>query len=179
MNSFSSPNRHLIKSPEAIEKMRVAGRLAAEVLTMITPHVKAGVNTLELDKLCHDYIVNVQNAIPACLGYGGGHGRKPFPAVICTSVNHVVCHGIPSESKILKNGDIINIDVTVIKDGYHGDTSKMFIIGEGSVLANRICAVAQEAMYKGMQAVKAGSYVGDIGAAIQKYVESERFSVVR
>lgn len=179
MNSFSSPNRHLIKSPDAIEKMRVAGRLAAEVLTMITPFVKAGVSTLELDKICHDYIVNVQNAIPACLGYGGGHGRKPFPAVICTSVNHVVCHGIPSETKILKNGDIVNIDVTVIKDGYHGDTSKMFIIGEGSILANRICAVAQEAMYKGMETVKAGSYVGDIGAAIQKYVESERFSVVR
>ena len=179
MNSFTSPYQHLIKTPEAIEKMRVAGRLAAEVLNMITPYVKAGVSTLELDKLCHEYIVNVQDAIPACLGYGGGHGRKPFPNVICTSVNHVVCHGIPSESKILKNGDIINIDVTVIKDGYHGDTSKMFTIGEGSILANRISAVAQEAMYKGMETVHHGSYVGDIGFAIQKYVEAERFSVVR
>ena len=179
MNSFSSPNRHLIKSPEAIEKMRVAGRLAADVLMMIKPYIKAGVSTLELDKICHDYIVNEQDAIPACLGYGGGHGRKPFPAVICTSVNHVVCHGIPSESKILKNGDILNIDVTVIKDGYHGDTNMMYMIGEPSILASRLSAVAQEAMYKGIETVKAGSYVGDIGAAIQKSVESERFSVVR
>ncbi|MEC7120901.1 MAG: type I methionyl aminopeptidase [Pseudomonadota bacterium] len=179
MNSLITPPTSLIRSADDIEKMRIAGRLAAEVLDMITPHVQAGISTAALDQLCHEYIVNVQQAIPACLNYGGGRGRKPFPNVICTSVNHVVCHGIPSDSKILKNGDIINIDVTVIKDGFHGDTSKMFIIGEGSILAKRICQVAQEALYRGMKTVKAGSYVGDIGAAIQKYVESQRFSVVR
>lgn len=179
MNSLNAPPRTLIKSAEDIEGMRVAGKLAAEVLDMITPYVKAGVSTLELDTLCHDYIVDVQQAIPACLGYGGARGRKPFPNSICTSVNHVVCHGIPSDTKILKNGDIMNLDVTVIKNGYHGDTSKMFVIGEGSVLANRITQIAQEAMYRGMKVVKAGAYIGDIGEAIQKYVEAERFSVVR
>ena len=179
MNSTYEAPRRLIKTPDEIEKMRVAGRLAAEVLDMIKPHVKAGVSTLELDTICHDYIVNVQNAIPACLGYGAAPGRPAFQHVICTSVNHVVCHGIPSESKILKNGDILNIDVTVIKDGYHGDTNMMYIVGEGSVLANRICHVAQEAMYRGIETVKPGSTIGDIGYAIQKYVESERFSVVR
>lgn len=173
MNSLITPPYSLIKSADDIAKMRTAGRLAAEVLDMIAPHVKAGVSTAELDQICHDYIVNVQQAIPAPLNYRG------FPKSICTSVNHVVCHGIPSEAKFLKNGDIINIDITVIKDGFHGDTSKMFIIGEGSVLAQRICQVAQEAMYRGMKTVKAGSYVGDIGAAIQKYVEAQRFSVVR
>ena len=173
MNSLITPPYSLIKSAEDIEKMRIAGRLAAEVLDMITPHVKAGVSTAELDQICHDYITNVQQAIPAPLNYRG------FPKSICTSVNHVVCHGIPSEGKFLKTGDIINIDITVIKDGFHGDTSKMFIIGEGSVLAQRICTIAQEAMYRGMKTVKAGSYVGDIGAAIQKYVEAQRLSVVR
>lgn len=173
MNSLITPPYSLIKSADDIAKMRTAGRLAAEVLEMITPHVKAGVSTAELDQICHDYIVNVQQAIPAPLNYRG------FPKSICTSVNHVVCHGIPSEGKFLKNGDIINIDITVIKDGFHGDTSKMFIIGEGSVLAQRICKIAQEAMYLGMKTVKAGSYVGDIGAAIQKYVEAQRLSVVR
>lgn len=173
MNSLITPPRSLIKSSDDIDKMRVAGRLAAEVLTMIAPYVKAGVTTEDLNRICHDYIVNVQNAIPAPLNYRG------FPKSICTSVNHVVCHGIPTDSKVLKNGDIINIDITVIKDGFHGDTSQMFIIGEGSVLAQRLCNIAQEAMYKGMATVKAGSYVGDIGAAIQKYVEAERFSVVR
>jgi methionyl aminopeptidase len=173
MNSLITPPRSLIRSADDIEKMRVAGRLAAEVLGMIAPHVKAGVTTQQLDDICHDYIVNVQGAIPAPLNYRG------FPKSICTSVNHVVCHGIPSDSKILKNGDIINIDITVIKDGFHGDTSQMFMIGETSVLAQRLCRVAQEAMYRGMATVKHGSYVGDIGAAIQKYVEGERFSVVR
>lgn len=173
MNSLITPPRSLIKSSDDIDKMRVAGRLAAEVLTMIAPYVKAGVTTEDLNRICHDYIVNVQHAIPAPLNYRG------FPKSICTSVNHVVCHGIPTDSKVLKNGDIINIDITVIKDGFHGDTSQMFIIGEGSVLAQRLCNIAQEAMYKGMATVKAGSYVGDIGAAIQKYVEAERFSVVR
>lgn len=160
--------------------MRVAGRLAAEVLDMIKPHIKPGVSTLELDTICHDYIVNKQDAIPACLGYGAAPGRPAFQHVICTSVNHVVCHGIPSASKILKKGDILNIDVTVIKDGYHGDTNMMYVVGgETSIIAERLCKVAQEAMYRGMETVKPGSTIGDIGAAIQKYVESERFSVVR
>jgi methionyl aminopeptidase len=137
--------------------MRVAGRLAAEVLDMIKPHIKPGVSTLELDTICHDYIVNVQNAIPACLGYGAAPGRPAFQHTICTSVNHVVCHGIPSADKILKKGDILNIDVTVIKDGYHGDTNMMYIVGgETSILANRLCHVAQEAMYRGIEAVKPG-----------------------
>jgi methionyl aminopeptidase len=173
MNSLITPPRSLIKSDNDIAKMRVAGKLAAEVLDMIAPYVKAGISTGELDRMCHDYIVNVQQAIPAPLNYRG------FPKSICTSVNHVVCHGIPSDTKVLKNGDIINIDITVIKDGFHGDTSKMFTVGEGSVLAERLNRVAQEAMYRGMQTVKHGSYVGDIGAAIQKYVEGERLSVVR
>ena len=163
-----------IKTPEQIEKMRVAGRLAAEVLEMIEPHVKAGVSTGELDRICHDYIVNVQQAIPAPLNYHG------FPKSICTSVNHVICHGIPNDNPPLKEGDILNIDITVIKDGYHGDTNMMYIVGgETSILANRLCQVAQEAMYRGMATVKDGSYLGDVGYAIQQYVESERFSVVR
>ncbi len=172
MNSFIQPPS-LIKSAEDIEKMRTAGKLAAEVLGMIAPYVKAGVTTAELDQICHDYIIGTQGAIPAPLNYRG------FPKSICTSVNHVVCHGIPSDSKVLKNGDMMNIDVTVIKDGFHGDTSEMFFIGEASILAKRLSNVAQEAMYRGMQTVKEGSYVGDIGAAIQSYVESQRFSVVR
>lgn len=180
MNSTYEAPRRLIKTPDEIEKMRTAGRLAADILDMIKPHIKPGVSTLELDTICHDYIVNVQEAIPACLGYGGAPGRAPFQHSICTSVNHVVCHGIPSESKILKKGDILNIDVTVIKDGYHGDTNMMYIVGgETSILAERLCKVAQEAMYRGMETVKPGSTIGDIGHAIQKYVESERFGVVR
>lgn len=180
MNStYTAPSR-LIKTPEEIEKMRIAGRLAAEVLDMIKPYIQPGVSTLELDRICHDHIVNVQQAIPACLGYGAAPGRPAFQHTICTSVNHVVCHGIPSAEKILKKGDILNIDVTVIKDGYHGDTNMMYVVGgETSILANRLCNVAQEAMYRGMQTVRAGSFIGDIGYAIQKYVESERFSVVR
>lgn len=162
-----------IKSALEIEKMRVAGRLAAEVLEMIEPHVKPGITTNELNQICHDYIVNDQQAIPAPLNYHG------FPKSICTSVNSVVCHGIPND-KALKNGDLINIDITVIKDGYHGDTNMMYVVGgETSILANRLCKVAQEAMYRGMATVRDGSYLGDIGHAIQKYVESERFSVVR
>jgi methionyl aminopeptidase len=161
-----------IKNANEIEKMRVAGRLAAEVLEMIAPHVKAGVTTDELNRICHDYIVNVQKAIPAPLNYRG------FPKSICTSVNHVVCHGIPSD-KILKNGDIINIDVTVIKDGYHGDTSKMFIVGEGSILANRLCQITYECMWKGISMVKPGARLGDIGHIIQKHAESNHYSVVR
>ena len=178
-NTYQAPRR-LIKTPDEIEKMRVAGRLAAEVLDMIKPHIVPGVTTLELDTICHDYIVNQQQAIPACLGYGAAPGRPAFQHVICTSVNHVVCHGIPSDSKKLKKGDILNIDVTVIKDGYHGDTNMMYIVGgETSILANRLCKVAQEAMYRGIETVKPGSTIGDIGHVIQKYVESERFGVVR
>lgn len=163
----------LIKTPEEIEKMRVAGRMAAEVLEMIEPYVKAGVSTEELNRICHDYIVNELDAIPAPLNYHG------FPKSICTSVNQVICHGIPSESKILKNGDIINIDITVIKDGYHGDTSKMFIIGEAKIQARRLCQVTQECLYKALRIVKPGTTLGDIGEVIQKHAEASGFSVVR
>jgi methionyl aminopeptidase len=161
------------KTPEQIERMRVAGRLAAEVLQVVAPHVKAGVTTAELDRICHDHIVNVQKAIPANVGYKG------FPKTVCTSVNHVVCHGIPSESKVLKDGDILNIDVTVLKDGWHGDTSRMFVVGEPSVLARRLVGVTREAMFRGIRAVRPGATLGDIGHAIQEFVEAERFSVVR
>ena len=162
-----------IKNPEEIELMRVAGRLAAEVLRMIAPHVKPGVTTAALDTICHDYIVNVQQAIPANVGYKG------FPKSVCTSVNNVICHGIPSDAKVLKDGDIVNIDVTVIKDGWHGDTSRMYVIGTPSVMAQRLVDVTREAMYRGIRTVKPGATLGDIGAAIQTYAESERFSVVR
>ncbi|MDH3309723.1 MAG: type I methionyl aminopeptidase [Gammaproteobacteria bacterium] len=161
-----------VKTPAEIEKMRVAGRLAADVLSMIRPHVKAGITTGELDKICHDYIVNVQEAIPAPLNYKG------YPRSICTSVNHQVCHGIPGDKK-LKKGDIINIDVTVIKDGYHGDTSKMFIIGEPSVQAKRLIQVTHECMVKGIETVRPGTRLGDIGHAIQHHAEAYGFSVVR
>lgn len=161
-----------IKTPDEIAKMRVAGKLAAEVLEMIGPYVQAGVTTDELNHICHDYMVNVQHATPATLNYHG------FPKSICTSVNHVVCHGIPGDKK-LKNGDIINIDVTVIKDGYHGDTSKMFFVGQPSILAKRLTQVTQECMYQGIKLVKPGIRLGDIGSAIQKHAEANRFSVVR
>lgn len=162
-----------IKTPEDIAKMREAGRLAAEVLEMIGEHVQPGVTTEELDRICHDHIVNKQNAVPACLGYRG------FPKSVCTSVNHVICHGIPSDKKALKKGDIINIDVTVIKDGWHGDTSKMFYVGEPSVLARRLVETTRECMLTGIRMVKPGVRLGDIGHAIQKHAEAERFSVVR
>ncbi|WP_341303511.1 type I methionyl aminopeptidase [Pseudomonas sp. TMP25] len=161
-----------IKTPDEIEKMRVAGRLAAEVLEMIGEHVKAGVTTETLDRICHDYIVDVQQAIPAPLNYKG------FPKSICTSVNHVVCHGIPND-KPLKDGDVINIDVTVIKDGYHGDTSKMFMVGKVPEWAERLAAITQECMYKGIALVKPGTRLGDIGEVIQKHAEKNGFSVVR
>jgi methionyl aminopeptidase len=162
-----------IKTPEQIEKMRIAGRLAAEVLEMIATHVKPGVTTEELDTLCHDHIVDVQKAIPANVGYKG------FPKTLCTSVNNVICHGIPDSRKTLKNGDIVNIDVTVIKDGYHGDTSRMYFVGEPSVLARRLVDVTLEAMLRGIATVRPGTKLGDIGHAIQSYVEAQRFSVVR
>ena len=161
-----------LKTPEDIEKMRIAGRLAAEVLEMIGPHVKPGVTTEELDRLCHDYIVNEQQAIPAPLNYKG------FPKSICTSINQVVCHGIPGE-KPLKNGDTLNIDVTVIKDGYHGDTSKMFHVGTVPVWAERLSQVTQECLYKAIEIVRPGTKLGDIGAVIQKHAEKNGFSVVR
>ncbi|MFV2059550.1 MAG: type I methionyl aminopeptidase [Gammaproteobacteria bacterium] len=161
-----------IKSPDEIVKMRIAGKLAADVLEMIEPHVKAGITTDELDSICHDYIVNEQNAIPAPLNYHG------FPKSICTSVNHVVCHGIPA-NKRLKNNDIINIDITVIKDEYHGDTSKMFFIGEPSIEAKRIVKISHECLLLGIEQVKPGAHLGDIGYAIQHYAESQQCSVVR
>jgi methionyl aminopeptidase len=161
------------KTPDQIEHMREAGRLAGEVLAMIEPHVCAGVTTEELDRICHDYMVEVQKVVPACLGYKG------FPKSICTSVNHVICHGIPSAQKTLKDGDIVNVDVTVIKDGFHGDTSRMFYVGEPSIMAKRLCETAWEAMWRGIRTVRPGTTLGDLGHAIQRYVESERFSVVR
>ena len=162
----------IIKTPEEIEKMRVAGRLAAEVLEMIGEHVQPGITTDELDSICHDFIVNEQKAIPAPLNYRG------FPKSICTSVNHQVCHGIPGE-KMLKKGDIVNIDITVIKDGFHGDTSKMFFVGQPSVLAKRLVEITHQALFRGIEMVKPGAKLGDIGHAIQTYVESNHYSVVR
>ena len=162
-----------IKSQSDIKKMRVAGKLASEVIDMIGSYVKSGISTEELNEICHDYIIKVQQAVPAPLNYKG------FPRSICTSVNHQVCHGIPSKDKILKNGDIINIDITVIKDGFHGDTSKMFLIGKPSVLANRLCRVAKECMYKAIEIVEPGLHIGDIGAVIQEHAHKNNFSVVR
>ena len=161
-----------IKTPDDIAKMRIAGRLAAEVLEMIEEHVQVGVTTDELNTICHDHIVNVQKAIPAPLNYNG------FPKSICTSINHVVCHGIPND-KPLKDGDIINIDITVIKDGYFGDTSKMFLVGNTPEWANRLCQVTQECLYKGIEIVRPGTRLGDIGAVIQQHAESNGYSVVR
>jgi methionyl aminopeptidase len=162
-----------IKTPEEIEKMRIAGRMAADVLDMIGDYVKPGVSTGELDDICHRYIVEEQKAIPACLGYKG------FPKSICTSVNHVICHGIPSSKKLLKSGDIVNIDITVIYEGFHGDTSKMFFIGKPSVAAERLVRVTQECMYIGIDMVKPGARLGDIGHAIQRHAETNHYSVVR
>lgn len=161
-----------IKNEEEIAKMRIAGRLAADVLDMITPYVQMGVTTEELDQRCHDYIVDVQKAYPASLNYHG------FPKSMCTSVNHVICHGIPGPKK-LKKGDILNIDVIVEKDGYHGDTSKMFLLGEPSILAKRLVQVTHEALWIGINMVKPGNRLGDIGAAIQQHVEKNHYSVVR
>ncbi len=162
----------IIKTAEEIEKMRTAGRLASQVLQMIGEHVEPGVTTDKLNEICHDYIVNEQGAIPAPLNYRG------FPKSICTSVNHVVCHGIPGEKK-LKKGDIVNIDVTVIKDGYHGDTSRMFFVGEPSVRAKRLVELTYECMSLGIEMVKPGQLLGNIGHAIQKHAEANHFSVVR
>ncbi len=162
-----------------VEGMRAAGRAAASVLEMIGEHVTPGVTTETLNEICHDFIVNELDCTPAPLNYGGGGGQQPFPKSICTSVNHVVCHGIPSPGKKLKSSDVLNIDITVIKDGYHGDTSKMFFVGEGSILAKRLVQTTQECLYKGIEAVRTGAYLGDIGHAIQQHAEANRFSVVR
>ena len=161
-----------IKTADEIDKMRVAGRLAAEVLEMVAPYVQAGVTTDELDQRCHHHIVEVQQAIPAPLNYHG------FPKSICTSVNHVVCHGIPGD-RSLKNGDIVNVDITVIKDGFHGDTSQMFVVGEASLKARRLVDTAYECLRVGIALVRPGARLGDIGAAIQTLAESRNFSVVR
>lgn len=161
-----------IKTLEQQEKMRIAGKLASEVLDLIGDYVKPGVSTLELDEICNDYIVNTQETIPANVGYRG------FPATTCTSINHVVCHGIPNE-KGLKNGDILNIDVTVIKDGYHGDTSRMFVVGKASNQAKKLIDVTYQSMCAGIMAVKPGNKLGDIGYAIQKHAENNYYSVVK
>ena len=161
------------KTPDQIQAMRVAGQLAAEVLTLLDEVVKPGISTGEIDKIVHDHIVDVQKGIPATLGYHG------FPASCCTSINHVVCHGIPAADKILKDGDIVNIDVTVIKDGYHGDTSKMYFVGKPKPHLERLVRITQECMYLGIEQVKPGARLGDIGAVIQQHAEKNNYSVVR
>ena len=166
-----------LKSPPEIEGMRVAGRLASEVLDFITPHVKPGISTGQLDRLCHDYMVREQGTVPAPLNYAPP-GHRPYPKSICTSVNHQVCHGVPGD-KVLRAGDIVNIDITVIKDGWHGDTSRMFYVGEPTVQARRLCETTYECMWKGIVLVRPGASLGDIGAAIQRHAESRGFSVVR
>ena len=162
-----------IKTEEEIARMRIAGRLAAEVLELIAPYVEPGITTGELDRICHDHIVNKQKAIPAPLNYNG------FPKSICTSPNQVVCHGIPSDGKKLKKGDIVNIDITVIKDGFHGDTSAMFQVGEVANHAQRLIRVTQECLYKAIDIVRPGTHLGDIGHVIQQHAEGLHYSVVR
>jgi len=167
-----------IKSADEIEKMRVAGKLAAEVLDFIAPYIKPGVTTEQIDRLCHDYMVKQQGTIPAPLNYAPP-GYTPYPKSICTSVNHVICHGVPSESKKLKPGDIVNVDITVIKDGYHGDTSRMFYVGEPSIQARRLCEITHECMWLGIKEIAPGKHLGDIGHVIQRHAESNGYSVVR
>jgi|TARA_B110000037_G_scaffold113392_1_gene130552 methionyl aminopeptidase len=166
-----------IKNSEDIKKMRVAGKLASEVLDFITPFIKPNITTGEIDKICHDYMVDNQKTIPAPLNYAPP-GHSPYPKSVCTSVNHQICHGIPGP-KSLKNGDIVNIDITVIKDGYHGDTSRMFYVGEPSIQAKRLCEITYQAMWLGINKVRPGAHLGDIGHVIQTYAESHGFSVVR
>lgn len=167
-----------IKTPEDIEGLRTAGRLAAELLDYITPFVKPGVTTGELDELLHDYTVNVQDCIPACLGYQPP-GMTPYPATSCISINHVVCHGIPSKTKKLKAGDIVNIDVTSIKNGYHGDTSRMFVVGKPTVAGQRLVDLAFQTMWAGIDAIRPGGHFNDIGIACEKFVRANGISVVR
>ena len=167
-----------IKTPEDIEGMRIAGRLAGEVLDDIEPFVKPGVSSGELDRLCHDYMVNVQGCVPAPLNYAPP-GYQPYPKSICASVNHQVCHGVPND-RPLKRGDIVNLDITTIKDGWHGDTSRMFVVGgEASILAKRLCQITFECLWQGIAQVRPGAHLGDIGAAIQRHAERNGFSVVR
>ena len=166
-----------IKNEDDIKGMRVAGKLAAEVLDYIEPYVKPGVSTGELDRLCHEYMINVQGSIPAPLHYCPP-GYTPFPKAICTSINDVVCHGIPGD-KVLKSGDVLNIDITVIKDGYHGDTSRMFFVGEPSILARRLSEVTFECMWLGISKIRPGAHLGDIGYVIQQHAEKAGYSVVR
>jgi methionyl aminopeptidase len=165
------------KSPEEIARMRIAGRLAAEVLDYVTPFIKPGVTTGRLNDLCHEYMVKVQGTTPAPLNYAPP-GYKPFPKSICTSVNHQVCHGIPGD-RVLKPGDILNIDVTVIKDGFHGDSSRMYYVGEPSIQARRLAEITYECMWRGIEQVRAGAQLGDLGAAIQLHAEKHGYSVVR
>jgi len=167
----------VLKSGDEIESMRVAGRLAAEVLDYVAAFVKPGVTTGEIDRICHDYMVDVQGTVPAPLNYAPP-GYKPYPRSICTSVNHQVCHGVPGD-KMLKGGDILNIDITVIKDGFHGDTSRMFYVAEPSIQARRLCDVTFECMWLGITQIRPGGFLGDIGAAIQRHAESHGYSVVR
>ena len=162
-----------LKTSEEISKMRIVGKLAAEVLEMIEEFVEPGVSTGELDRICHDFITKEQNAIPAPLNYNG------FPKSICTSVNHVICHGIPNDQKILKSGDIINIDITVIKDEFHGDTSKMFLVGKTPEHAKRLVKVTQECLYKAIALVRPGATLGDLGSVIQQHGEAHNYSIVR
>jgi len=166
-----------IKNSEDIKKMRVAGKLASEVLDYITQFIKPNITTEEIDKICHDYMVNEQKTIPAPLNYAPP-GHSPYPKSVCTSVNHQICHGIPGP-KSLKKGDVVNIDITVIKDGYHGDTSRMFYVGEPSIQAKRLCEITYQSMWLGIKEVKPGARLGDIGHAIQTYAESNGYSVVR
>ena len=167
----------IVKNPEEIEGMRIAGRLAGEVLDYITPFVKPGVTTEELDRLCHDYMVDIQGCVPAPLNYAPP-GYPPYPKSICASINHQVCHGVPND-RALKKGDIVNLDITTIKDGWHGDTSRMFVVGEASILAKRLCQITHECLWIGIAQVRPGAHLGDIGAAIQKHAEQNGFSVVR
>lgn len=166
-----------IKTPQEIDRMKVAGRLAAEVLDYVAPYVQAGTTTAELDRLCHEYMLQQQRTVPAPLHYAPP-GYRPFPKSICTSVNHVVCHGVPGDKK-LRTGDIINIDITVIKDGYHGDTSRMFYVGKPSIQARRLCEVTYECLWLGIDSVRPGAHLGDIGHSIQSHAEHHGYSVVR
>ena len=166
-----------IKTAADVEGMRIAGRLASEVLDYLTPHIVPGISTEAIDKLAHDYLVEVQQCIPAPLNYAPP-GYQPFPKSICTSINHQICHGIPNERQ-LKDGDIVNVDITTIKDGWHGDTSRMFVVGEGSIAARRLCQMTYDAMWHGIAKVKPGARLGDIGHAIQTFAENNGFSVVR